>query len=37
MIECLGVVSFEEEIKKREKLIYVPNWFIVDLKCGVSC
>ncbi|VDP63096.1 unnamed protein product [Schistosoma curassoni] len=35
MIECLGVVSFEEEIKKREKLIYVPNWFIVDLKCGM--
>nr|CAH8863143.1 unnamed protein product [Trichobilharzia regenti] len=35
MSECLGVVSFEEEIKKREKLIYVPNWFIVDLKCGM--
>ncbi|KAH8873785.1 WD repeat-containing protein 48 [Schistosoma japonicum] len=35
MNECLGVVSFEEEIKKREKLIYVPNWFIVDLKCGM--
>ncbi|CAH8585923.1 unnamed protein product [Schistosoma mattheei] len=35
MIECLGVVSFEEEIKKREKLIYVPNWFTVDLKCGM--
>ncbi|CAH8617552.1 unnamed protein product [Heterobilharzia americana] len=35
MSECLGIVSFEDEIKKREKLIYVPNWFIVDLKCGM--
>lgn len=33
--EQLGKVSFDEEIRKREKLIYVPNWFTVDLKCGM--
>lgn len=23
-------------VKEREKFIYVPNWFSVDLRCGVS-
>lgn len=32
----LGKVSFEEEIHKMEKRVYVPNWFSVDLKTGVS-
>ncbi|KAA3676222.1 WD repeat-containing protein 48 [Paragonimus westermani] len=31
----LGQVDFDEEIKKREKFIYVPNWFTIDLKCGI--
>lgn len=35
-VEDLGKVDFEEEIKKRSQRIYVPNWFMVDLKTGVS-
>ena len=35
-MEDLGCVDFEEEIKKRTKMIYVPNWFTVDLKTGVG-
>ncbi|XP_049836290.1 WD repeat-containing protein 48 [Schistocerca gregaria] len=34
-IEDLGQVDFEEEIKKRFKMVYVPNWFNVDLKTGM--
>lgn len=34
-IEDLGPVNFQEEIKKRFKMVYVPNWFNVDLKTGV--
>ena len=29
-------MDFEDEIKKRFKMVYVPNWFSVDLKTGVS-
>lgn len=29
-------MEFDEEIKKRFKMVYVPNWFSVDLKTGVS-
>lgn len=35
LVENLGKVSFEEEIKKRFKMVYVPHWFTVDLKIGV--
>lgn len=28
---------YEEEIKKRFKMVYVPNWFTVDLKIGLLC
>lgn len=35
-VEDLGRVDFEQEIKKRNKMVYVPNWFSVDLKTGVS-
>lgn len=35
-IEDLGPVNFQEELKKRFKMIYVPNWFNIDLKTGVS-
>lgn len=34
-VENLGRVDFEQEIKKRNKMVYVPNWFNVDLKTGV--
>lgn len=33
--ESLGKIDFEEEIKKRNKQVYIPNWFTVDLKTGV--
>lgn len=32
----LGRVDFDQEVKKRNKTVYVPNWFNVDLKTGVS-
>lgn len=28
---------YEEEVKKRSKMVYVPNWFTVDLKIGLLC
>lgn len=34
-VEDLGPVDFDEEIKKRNKMVYVPNWFNVDLKTGM--
>ncbi|XP_052096938.1 WD repeat-containing protein 48-like isoform X2 [Mytilus californianus] len=34
-VEDLGKVDFEDEIKKRFKMVYVPNWFTVDLKTGL--
>lgn len=34
-VEDLGKTEFDEEIKKRFKMVYVPNWFSVDLKTGV--
>ena len=34
-MEDFGHVDFEEEIKKRFKMVHVPNWFSVDLKTGV--
>ena len=30
------MMSFEEEVKRRFKQVYVPNWFSVDLKTGVG-
>jgi len=35
-IEELSVVDYEEEIKKRTQMVFVPNWFSVDIKTGVS-
>lgn len=35
-VEGLGLVDYEEEIKKRTQMVYVPNWFSVDIKTGVS-
>ncbi|XP_041972569.1 WD repeat-containing protein 48 homolog [Aricia agestis] len=34
-IEDLGEVDFDEELKKRFKMVHVPNWFNVDLKTGM--
>ncbi|KAG8233117.1 hypothetical protein J437_LFUL012543, partial [Ladona fulva] len=34
-VEDLGKVDFEEEVKKRFRMVYVPNWFNVDLKTGM--
>ena len=35
-VSDLGQVDLEEEVKRRTKNVYVPNWFNVDLKTGVS-
>jgi WD repeat-containing protein 48 len=35
-VNDLGQVDLDEEVKKRNKTVYVPNWFNVDLKTGVS-
>lgn len=35
-LETLGKVDFDETVKARNKMVYVPNWFVVDLKTGVS-
>ncbi|KAH3711317.1 hypothetical protein DPMN_070822 [Dreissena polymorpha] len=35
-VEDLGKKDYEEEIKNRFKIVYVPNWFSVDLKTGVG-
>ncbi|XP_014262555.1 WD repeat-containing protein 48 [Cimex lectularius] len=34
-VEDLGKVNFEEAIKERFKMVYVPSWFNVDLKTGM--
>lgn len=34
-VENLGRIDFENEVKRRFKMVYVPNWFSVDLKMGL--
>lgn len=34
-VNDLGPVDFDEEVKKRNQRVYIPNWFTVDLKIGV--
>lgn len=34
-MEDLGKIDFDEEVKKRNKMIHIPNWFTVDLKTGM--
>lgn len=34
-LEDFGVVDYDEEVKKGYKMVYVPNWFNVDLKTGM--
>ena len=36
MTENLGKCDYDEEIRKRTRMVFVPNWFSVDLKVGVS-
>ncbi|KAJ8020777.1 WD repeat-containing protein 48 [Holothuria leucospilota] len=36
-VKDLGKVDFQDEIKNRFKMVYVPNWFSVDLKIGMLC
>lgn len=33
--EDLGAVNYDEEIRRRNQRIYIPNWFTVDLKIGM--
>ncbi|CAG0888428.1 unnamed protein product [Cyprideis torosa] len=33
----LGKVDLEEAVKARNKMVYVPSWFSVDLKTGLLC
>lgn len=34
-LEDYGQIDFDEMVKEKFKLTYVPNWFNVDLKTGV--
>ena len=35
-MEEYGKADFDDVVKKHFKMVYVPNWFSVDLKTGVS-
>jgi len=35
-VKDLGHVDFDVAVKEREEMIFIPNWFTVDLKLGVS-
>ena len=35
-VEDLQKSDYDEEIKRRSKRIFIPNWFTIDLKTGVS-
>merc|ERR1719391_1166578 len=34
-VEDLGIRDFDEEVKRRSQMVYVPSWFTVDLKTGM--
>ncbi|XP_020905705.2 WD repeat-containing protein 48 [Exaiptasia diaphana] len=34
-VKELGQVNYDEELKRREMRVYVPNWFSVDIKTGM--
>lgn len=34
-VEDLGKMAFEDEIKNRFKMMYMPNWFSIDLQTGI--
>lgn len=35
-VKDLGPVDFDNELKQQNQKVYIPNWFTVDLKTGVS-
>lgn len=35
-VQDLGTVDFDAELKQQNQKVYIPNWFLVDLKTGVS-
>lgn len=35
-MESFGKVDFDEQVNKLNQRVYIPNWFTVDLKIGVS-
>ena len=35
-VEDLGQVDLDAEAERRFSMVYVPNWFSIDLKTGVS-
>lgn len=35
-VKDFGNVSMEAEVKKLSQTVFVPNWFTIDLKIGVS-
>lgn len=35
-VKDLGPVDFDQELKKNNQTVYIPNWFTVDLKTGVT-
>lgn len=34
-VKDLGAVDFDAELKQHNQKVYIPNWFLVDLKTGV--
>lgn len=36
MVKNLGKVDLEDEAEKRKVNFYIPNWFSVEIKTGVS-
>ena len=32
----LGQIDLDDEVEKRKEKLYVPNWFSVEVKTGVS-
>lgn len=35
-VKDLGAIDFDNEVKQRNQKVFIPNWFTVDLKTGVS-
>ena len=35
-MDDLGQIDLDAEAERRFKMVYVPNWFSIDLKTGVS-
>ena len=35
-VSSFGQVDLDQEVKRLSRMVYVPSWFTVDLKTGVS-